>query len=515
MNTPAAATRPPALRAAQIGLFASFILLALAYNLVIPVGEGVDELPHFEYVRFVGDNWTIPIQPWQDNGQPLRVWMAHHPPLYYFLMAGVSTWAQTADIHSVMQPNPHFIWTETDPSNGWNVTLHSPAEQFPYQGSILTIHYLRLWSLLMGLVTIVAIIKTGTLLLPSHPWIVLTAAALTAFHPAFLFMSSTLHHDPLMAMIFALSLWWMVRAIYQQPSKLALLAAGLLLGAGLITKLAGLSLVPLFGLTLLLIGWRDKAWLSFITRSFAVFGIALFIAGWWYARNQILYGDLLAWDMFLTIFAHMERQTPYSWDIFRHEFLGQLSRTFWGAFGYMHIILPAAIRRFFWWGSAFVLLGTLWAVWRRGSRLPREAKLAWGVLATAVLLVFLSFFRLSLNMLGAGQGRYLMTIILPLSLLLAIGVHQWLGYRWPRLTLLAVGLAFFTFSTWVLFAFVRPLYPLPTIAAAEQVTAAQQANVQFGDALALIGYQVDTAGIAPGRKRRNYSLLAAAWKLPA
>jgi len=87
---------------------------------------------------------------------------------------------------------------------------------------------------------------------------------------------------------------------------------------------------------------------------------------------------------------------------------------------------------------------------------------------------------------------------LPLSLLLAIGVHQWLGCRWPRLTLLAVGLAFFTFSTWVLFAFVRPLYPLPAIAAAEQVTAAQQANVQFGDALALIGYQVDAAGIAPG-----------------
>lgn len=490
--------RPNLLNAAQVGIFLLFFLLALAYSVVIPVGEGVDEIPHVEYVRFVGENWRIPIQPWQDNGQPLRVWMAHHPPLYYFLLAGVSAWADLADLPEVMRPNPHFVWTETDPSNGWNVYLHTAAEQFPYQGSILALHYLRVWSVLMGMVTIWAVIRTGALLLPSQPWVVLTAAALTAFHPAFLFMSSTIHHDPLMAMIFALSLWWMVRAIYRPPGPWSLLAAGLLLGAGLITKLAGLSLAPLFGLTLLLINWQARAWRPLVRQGVIVFGVAALVAGWWYARNQIFYDDPLAWEMFLTVFAHMERQTPYSWELFRHEFLAQLSRTFWGAFGYMHITLPAEIRRLFWWGSAVVLLGAVWAGWRRGRQLTRESRLGWLILLTAVLLVFLSFFRLSINMLGAGQGRYLMTIITPISLLLALGLHQWTGFRWPRLTMLVTGLAFFAFSTWVLLAYVRPLYPLPTTATLAQAAAAQPIEARFADGLALVGYEVDAAGIPPG-----------------
>ena len=350
----------------------------------------------------------------------------------------------------------------------------------------------------MGLITLGAIMKTGFLLLPSRPRIVLTAVALTGFHPAFLFMSSVIHHDALMSMIFALSFWWMVRAIYHPPGYLSLLAAGLLLGAGLITKLAGLSLAPLFGLTLLLIAGRRPAWKLFVKQCAVVFGVAFLVAGWWYIRNQLLYGDPLAWDMFLTVFAHMERQTAYSWGIFRHEFLGQLSRTFWGAFGYMHITLPVEIRRLFWWGSGFALLGTAWAIWQHGRQASRETKLAWVVLSTAVIIVLLSFFRLSLNMLGAGQGRYLMTIMTPISLLLAIGLHQWTGFRWPRLTALTVGLAYFAFSTWLLFAFVRPLYPLPVVAAAAQVTEAQPVNIQFGDALALVGYQLNSAGIAPG-----------------
>ena len=91
-----------------------------------------------------------------------------------------------------------------------------------------------------------------------------------------------------------------------------------------------------------------------------------------------------------------------------------------------------------------------------------------------------------------------MTIILPISLLLAIGIHQWLSFRWPRLTMLTVGLAYFAFSTWALFIFVRPLYVLPSIATAEQIADADKVNIRFGDAIELIGMQLNANGIAPG-----------------
>jgi len=486
-------------QATLLAVLVVFTVVAVWYSVAVPVGEGVDEVAHFDYVRYVKDHWALPVQPWRDNERPLQVWMGHHPPLYYVLGAVLSFWSDTTDFSTVLVPNPHFIWAENDPVNGWNVFLHSSAEKFPYKGTILAIHYLRLWSVLMGVVTVLAVYQMGRLVLPGQPWIAITAATLIAFNPSFVFMSSTVHHDPLMAMIYTLSLWWMVRALCQRPAVCDALLGGLLLGVGLLTKLSGLSLIPLFALTLLLAAWRERDWGRALRCGASLYGMALLVAGWWYLRNQMLYDDPLGWQMFLNIHQHMVRYGPYTWFIFYHEFLGQLSRTFWGAFGYMHITLPPTIWRSFWGLTGISALAAVVAGIRNRWALLADGRWRYLLmLLSAAALVFLSFFRFSVATVGAGHGRYLFTIAAPFSLILAVGLNSLAGFRAQRWVAGVVGIGMLFYAVVVPLHFVFPLYAAPETAKSSDLTSVSQAEILFGDALELVAYEFEPDAVSPG-----------------
>jgi len=70
---------------------------------------------------------------------------------------------------------------------------------------------------------------------------------------------------------------------------------------------------------------------TMLTTSAIVYGLAMILAGWWYVRNQVLYGDPLAWQLFLSSQQHMVRTGPYGWSDFI-DFVAQIQRTYWGAF---------------------------------------------------------------------------------------------------------------------------------------------------------------------------------------
>lgn len=480
----------------------AFVIAAVWYSVAIPVGEGVDEIPHFAYVDYVKTQWRLPVQPWRDNGRTLDVVMGHHPPLYYALGALVSFWTDTSDFSEVLRPNPHFVWAENDPTNGWNVYLHSPEEAFPYKGTILAIQYLRLWSVVLGTVTLFAVYRAGRLLLPKHPWIPVLAVALFAFNPSFIFMSSTVHHDPLMATLYALSFWWMVRAL-SLDRALTLgdtIVGGLLLGAGLLTKLSGLSLLALFGLTLLFKARQQYEWRQLVRDGIPLYGVAMVIAGWWYLRNQLLYDDPLGWQMFLATHSHMVRQGSYSWFIFRKEFLGQIDRTFWGGFGYMHITLPEPVRRPPWLLMGIGVVGAAWAgVRRRQHLLDDWRRHAWIVLLAGMLLVFISFVRFSVATTGAGHGRYLFTLAAPLALAIAVGLNQVVGFRAPRILAILVGAGLLAYAVFVPIRFVLPKYAAPKTVQPVELEEARESSIVYGDALELVAYKWSRAAVPPGQ----------------
>jgi 4-amino-4-deoxy-L-arabinose transferase-like glycosyltransferase len=481
-----------------IALFWLFTILSVGYSLTIPPGEGVDEIPHFAYVRYIKENRRLPIQP-MSRQEGVDVWMGHHPPLYYLMGALAISWSDTADFGQTFQPNPHFVWDENNGSNGWNVMLHFAQDRFPGEGSVLALYVVRFMTIGLGLVTLYAILRAARLMFGKGSWLPLGLTALVAFNPSFIFMSSTVHHDALQAAVFALSTWWLLALLVntdQRPGFFVI--GGFLVGAAILTKVSGLVLVPVVGLALFLQAYRDRTWSRLLQRAVLTFGATALVAGWWYLRNQWLYGDLLGWRMFLNIHSHMIRATPYTWHTFVHEFLGQISRTFWGGFGYMHITFPS-ISKYLWYLSGAALVGLVVTLVTR--RFPLRQRWAeWLSVLAILLLLFASFVRFSIATNGAGHARYLFPAAFTMAALIIVGFNGLLGWRFEREVSLAILVSLFSYAVLLPVRFVLPKYaPPPTIAETDLPGEAKIVNLPVVEGLELVAYSPGVDRAMPGQ----------------
>jgi 4-amino-4-deoxy-L-arabinose transferase-like glycosyltransferase len=492
------AKNPWATRWLPAVLLGAFAVLAVGYAVTIPPGEGVDETPHFDYVRYVKENRCLPVQP-VDGTEAVKVWMGHHPPLYYVLGALAISWSDTSDFGQTFRPNPHFIWNENLDDNGWNVMLHFGQDQFPGKGSVLALYVVRFMTVGLGLVTVFAVFRASQFLFGQHSWLPLGATAIVAFNPSFIFMSSTVHHDGLQAAIFALASWWMLALLSDRERTRGYFAVGgLLAGAAMLTKLSGLALLPVMGLALALRAYRRRAWSEMLRPTLLTFGVAALIAGWWYVRNQWLYGDPLGWHMFLSIHSHMVRSTAYTWSTFTHEFVAQVGRTFWGGFGYMHITFPE-IARILWCIVGLATAGLLVGIVTKRFP-PRQRWAEWLVAVVLLLLLFASFVRFSIATVGAGHGRYLFPAALPVGALMIAGLSGLFAWRLQREVALVVFAGMLAYAVWLPARFVLPKYaPEPTIDATELPPQAVAVNLPVASGLELAAYSLAEERPAPGR----------------
>ena len=468
-------------------LLLAFVVVAIGYTLAIPPGEGVDEAAHLDYVRYVMEEGALPEQP-MTREQGVEVWMGHHPPLYYALGALVISWTNTADFEQVFRPNPHFVWRENDGRNGWNVMLHFGQDRFPWRGSVLALQIMRLFGVLLAAIALFAIYQAAELLFPEHPWVALGATAVAVFNPSFIYMSSTVHHDVLQASIFALAAWWIIRFLKKPERPYDPLLAGLLVAAAMLTKLSGLTLALVMGLALFTQALRERDWRSFIRRTAIVYGVAALLAGWWYVRNLLLYDDFLGWRMFLSIHSDPVRTTPYSWGIFVDEFLGQVSRTYWGGFGFMHITFPETTR-YLWWLVGLALVGLMLALARRQLSLRQHWAEGLVILALPVLL-FISIVRFSFATVGAGHGRYFFPAAFSVGVLVVIGLNGFGGWRYQRLISIALAVGLMAYAIWLPVAFVLPKYTTPPTASDEQLAGATPVDARLANGVQLVAYEM-------------------------
>jgi 4-amino-4-deoxy-L-arabinose transferase-like glycosyltransferase len=476
-------------------LLAFYLIVSVGYSIAIPPGEGVDEAPHFDYVRYVKEHKKLPVQP-MSRQEGVEVWMGHHPPLYYVLGALLISPVDTSDFQAVFRSNPHFVWKENVGRNGWNVKMHFGQDEFPWKGSVLGLHIVRFMTVALGAVALYAMYQAVHLLIPEHPWAPLGATALVGFNPSFLFMSSTVHHDTLQAAIFALTAWWALRYLKGPERWYDTWLGGVLIGAAGLTKLSGLTLMPFVGLTLLLKSWRDRSWQRILSRSLTVGTAAAVVAGWWFVRNQWFYGDPLGWEMFLNIHHHMVRDVPYGWRDFL-DFVRQLGRTFWGGFGYMHITFPQ-ITKYLWGASGLAGCGLLVGI-LRGSISFKTRWPEWLLIFTLFLLLIVSFVRFSIATVGAGHGRYLFPAGVSIGALFVVGLNGFTGWRHQRFISVLIAVGMVAYAIWLPVKFVLPKYASPDMATDNQLAQIEPVNAIFADTLELKGYKASTNLAEPGK----------------
>jgi len=483
-----------------LGLYAG---LGLAYNAATPVGEGPDEPSHLEVVHYLRRHRALPVAPGATGTGPAQ---AKHPPLYYLLAAALTAGTDISRLGFIR--NPHFAYNPDDPPVP-NAHAHLDVERFPYtaEPAFLVARALRLLSLLCGLAVVGATYALGRAVWPTAPALSWGAAAVVAFTPGFLLMSSVFNNDAMANAWSALAMLAAVRIGLGHTRRRDFLLAGAVLGLGLLTKLTTMALAGVVALGVLARAWRDRGTRppSGVAAQALAAGwwIALPIAiiwGWWVARNVRLYGpgDPLGLHRWHEAIPDLARKIPLAQELGAYASIQW--RTFWGDFGWASVPLPAP-----WYAALVVMTGFAIAGWvkllaRDRAALAGETRWGLAIVAAGVALVYASVFRLAFSLdLTVAHGRLLYVALPGIALLWLAGlVHLVRPDRRPVLAA-CVAAGMFGLSCYAVAAVIRPAYRLPDpVPAAEVGAIPHRVDVDFDRRLRLVGHDSASPRLVAG-----------------
>jgi len=500
-------------------ILAAFIALGIIYSLVTPIFEAPDEMHHYFFIKHLTDGKGLPVQ----NPDNPGLWRQEgsQPPLYYLMGALATFWIDTDDAEDLLWRNPKAnMGTPLDPGNK-NVIVHTPRESFPFRGTALAVHLVRLLSVLLGAGTVFLTYRLALEVFPGHKQLAIGAAAINAFIPQFLFISGAINNDNLVVFLSSLALLLLMRNIQYPISGIKGILGigywvllGSVLGLACLSKLSGLGLLILTVIVLIMEAYRHRAPKPMIG-GVIVLAVALSVAGWWYVRNWRLYGDPTGLN---TMLAVVGRDSPPSnlaelWGEFRG-----LRMSFWGLFGWFSILVAPAAYVILDTVSLLALVGL--AVWfvrwfasrqevgfptesppsptpslrGRGVRLFPE-RLSLSVLIIWLAIVLAGLVRWTWTT-PASQGRLLFPAISALCILLMLGLSQLVPRKHLKMLVRVTGLAMFAFAALCPFLYIGPAYARPPIVSPDEVPTGVVHD--FGERIRLLGFKLDRERVRPG-----------------
>ncbi len=471
-------------------LLALYAVLAAVDNFIFPPFEPTDEPAHYGYVRWLIDERRFPVASAESGSE------FHQPPLYY-AVAALFAWP----VHVAPDEIAEYFRDHTNPYRGFqywepgldnkNLFLHGPWDAWPFRGLALSVHLARLASLACGLVTVYFSFLTARLYFDEGP--ALAAAGLVAFNPMFLAVSGSLQNDAGAAALGALAVWLGAASLKAGFTTRRAAALGLALGLGALAKITAVFLIPAAVVAVLAWAYQRRPPLP---RGALTLGALLATAaasgGWWYWRNQVLYGEPSAVNVNLQAYggrslaqglAVWRQALPYAWT------------TFWGRFGHGDVVLAGWIYAAI---GLLVILAVPGLIWRslRPSTLPRPALAFLAAAGLGELAGLLAYLTLSPS---GYMGRYTFPALPAYALLLVAG---WLGLvpaRARRAFSLAVPAGFGALSVYVLAAYLVPVYTPPP-ALARLPASARPLDLVLGDVGILRGYEISPSAVQPGER---------------
>lgn len=474
-----------------------FLVLGAVYSVVTPLFEAPDEIWHYSFAKHLADGQGLP----HLASKKKNVWLREggQPPLYYFIAALITAPLDTDDFPGYVRFNQaHPNITRGSTSDDVNVFIHTNAERFPYRRSLLAVHLLRLLSVLLGAVTVVGTYALGRQLFPRHPGIALSAAALCAFNPQFIFINSVVNNDSLITALSTLVLYLAVRLVQERGAGWRTATwLGLALGGALLSKMSALALLPFCLLALGLAWWQDRDWRAFVKRAVLVYSLALVVAGWWYARNWLVYGDPLAWTMWTSDLG--DRIPPPGIFVLLREFW-LVVQSFWAAFGWTNLFADRGVYLVVAALEAAAAIGLArFAVERVRRRSLSDGGNAGLLLVGCWFLIVFASLVQYMRTTPAAQGRLLFPAIAAIAVLMALGLAHLFSARWRRPVLGVSGGVLLLLAVLIPFHTIAPAYARPVLSSVTAIPAQVTAlDVDFGSRLGLCGYRLEGAPATPG-----------------
>jgi len=474
-----------------------FVALGLAYSVVNPLHEATDELRHYRFVRYIVANGALPVQ----GQEPCRS-QSHHPPLYYAAGALLTGWIDTGrDICDNPPGNRFWAFRFADVgTDNKNMYLHGPEEAFPWYGEALAAHLLRALNVFIGAGAVWLTWLTGRTIWPERRALAAGGTAFVAFNPMFLYLSGAINNDVIAALSGAALLYACARLL-RDPAGLSPrwgLIFGALYGLALLSKFNMAAAGALVAFAVTVVAWRRGQWRQWLQVGLLAALVTALLAGWWFVRNQILYGEPTGFRTLTELWG--ARDPSESLPLALQE-LAPAWSSLWGRFGFGQIPLPDAIYS----GLAVVagvgLLGLLLSLLRRepGQLLDRVFP---ALLALDVVLFFAVLFNYMLISPAGAMGRFFFPGLPALGLLLFYGLSGWPALLQPperglpALALAANG-AMLALSLVALSGYLAPAYARPP-AFAEGEPIPNEVNARFDALASLRGYELSATTLRPG-----------------
>ena len=317
-----------------VAIILVYFILAVLYSVVNPLFESPDEFQHYEFIRYLIDQRALPVQ----SAATLTEYQ--QPPLYYGLGALVAGSVAVEPFAPVTNP----FWGYDQYRFGFDNKvrfIHAVGENYPWRGTALAVHLLRLYSVLVGALALSAGWQALRLVF-GRSGVALGALAIMAWNPQFVFISSSINNDNLVTSL-ARFLSGGVCVCCPLSGARRVVAGGLLLGMALLTKVSAAALaVPM----LIALLYPPAPRLARAKTAAVIGAVALGLSGWWFIRNLELYGELTGVNTMLQAWgtralseglAGLGVQLRFVWT------------SYWGRFGIGQIGLPE-------WGYTLISL---------------------------------------------------------------------------------------------------------------------------------------------------------------
>ena len=379
-----------------------FFALGAALIVRVPMGASPDEAAHWQYIQYIASNHALPV--FKGEVPPTPGYEFHQPPLYYALAA------------------PGWAMAPAGIENAWA----------------------RLVSLFCGALTLIFIWKSARLLVPDDRSIAILATAFAALWPLHIGVSSGSNNDA-MGGLWAAALFWVgARVLLHGPNWRDTALIGLFIGLGALTKNTVLVVAAATLVALSMAPRAGKA-PSGIVNGLAALAITTLIAGAWWARNTLLYGDPFA----LRVFSEAATKgtpglsqvpfDPFIWLVYWRALVWLVFLTAWGFFGGVNSALKATDA----FGFDGPIVPDLWmwpllitfalaplasfVGWRRlraKVEFSPAQKRVFAFYACGFVLVALAWLNFAYNHQSGGQARYLHAALLPMCVFAAL---SWRG----------------------------------------------------------------------------------------
>ena len=517
-------------------ILAAFLALSITYSVITPIFEAPDELQHYARIKQIGGVLGL----FQLN--PAMSQLTHQEkyqqPLYHLIGALITFWDDAGDLPELLWFNPHADIGVAKADGNVNLLIHTGAESFPFRGAPLGVHVLRFLSALMGTGTVLMTYLIALEIFPQRRYLALGAAAVNAFIPQFLFISGIVNNDSLVTLLCSLALLMMLRIPNTQhpiPNRNWILdirywVLGLIIGLATLTKVNALGLVPLAILVIAISSYRQRSAGQFMSSTAVLLTTVALVSGWRFVRNWQRYGDPTALQMFLNSLA--PRNPRPTFRQFMAEW-GDYSHSFWGLFGLGNVPLGDMAYHIL---DTLALLGAvgmliyLIRAWRRqqlgrtvrtipaaegrphpglvagsslggncnsmmGDGLPTEPVPLTPLIKVLILLAWLVILFGSLTTWAirilTSIGRFLFPAVSSVSILLFLGLSQFVPRRHTKSLACLIGGLMFTIATITPFRYIAPTYAKPKpLSEAEIQTIPNRLDVSFDGKMKLLGYDL-------------------------